>query len=1070
MRATIKIVITSILLFYIGNVAAQHPLAEARYFILPFKSQDPNLIDAGFSMASSVMDKSGLIWIASNRGIVTFDGINYSPRPEFQTPELLYYTSNSRYVKIDDYNRLWIVTNNRGVIMYDINNNNFKFLNDSNEADVRLHTNQIGDIVPFNEHSAFILFNDLSISELNVKTDDLLHYPSRASFTHQENNDEFIKVGEAVVQDNIIWTACKYGVIRFDVKTKKFKQISYPTKPIVYNATHLQRALYVNDDELMVTPYIKDYEGFSILNTKTLEWKKHIDVELDFKIDWAGLATKPLRFISWDENTVIGCLHRAGFLVINKDDYSYEYVSETQLGFGNRGLQRLWDIFKVSDDLYIFPSHYNISRSSTKKNPFEWQSFNFYDNPKPNWQRSLYVDKGTNNLYIGTTFGDGVLELNWESREVKNIPFKSTPFRDDNDLTFEAIRKAPDGKIILGTPVGFFNLDLALRQISADEDLNSSFDNNKKFSIKDMYFFENDFFVITFSNGLYYQNYDTKQTQKIYSETDSVNKVQYYDIQRIEDDQYFVSTSTGLRLLKKNENNYFVVEQIDSLNDHLLNSVSIRYMIRTDEIIWIASDGLGIFKLEMDGPQIKNVNNYKNPSNNKYNFIGKIIYEDDSNSLWLNTAYGFSKFDLDTHVFKNFTLEEGIGFVGRNGKFFHQLYDKSIIAGALKGFHYFHPDSVNTVGLSVTPYIQSCSVDDNPYSLKLYESDTIQIKKAEDLLSFHLAGINFNTSPRNYYTYILEGYQDDWSKPSYDLQTQFTKIPGGEYTFRYKVSPNSFDWYEGQEITVFIEKEFHEYVWFWLLIGLLTLGLIYLYYKYRMQAVRSQAELENSFNKKINELEMNALRLQMNPHFVFNSINSINWFIIKNDKDNASNYLAKFSRLIRLILENSKSKLIPLNNELEAIQLYLEMEKLRFDDKFDYEFIINSDVNTLNLLIPPMIIQPFIENSIWHGLMNKSEKGKIKILVKIDRNKLVCIVEDDGIGRDAAQKINLEKKIKKQSLGLKITEDRLKFIEKVYGIRAQTVTEDLFDEKGIPKGTRVVIEIPQMHKKGNSVI
>ena len=141
--------------------------------------------------------------------------------------------------------------------------------------------------------------------------------------------------------------------------------------------------------------------------------------------------------------------------------------------------------------------------------------------------------------------------------------------------------------------------------------------------------------------------------------------------------------------------------------------------------------------------------------------------------------------------------------------------------------------------------------------------------------------------------------------------------------------------------------------------------------------------------QKGTELEMQALRAQMNPHFIFNSLNSINWFIQQNNRAQASEYLTKFSKLVRLILQNSKASLIPLESELESLALYLELEAMRFDYHFSYKISVPPDMDISMLKVPPLIIQPYVENAIWHGLMHKEEKGQLEIEVNEEDGQLL---------------------------------------------------------------------------------
>ena len=218
--------------------------------------------------------------------------------------------------------------------------------------------------------------------------------------------------------------------------------------------------------------------------------------------------------------------------------------------------------------------------------------------------------------------------------------------------------------------------------------------------------------------------------------------------------------------------------------------------------------------------------------------------------------------------------------------------------------------------------------------------------------------------------------------------------------------------------------------------------------------------MKTDFEKRLANVEMHALRAQMNPHFIFNCLNSIDYYILKNDMETASDYLNRFSRLIRLILQNSRSNYVNLKDELEALKLYIEMESLRFDESFDYEVKIGKGLQLEEIEIPPMLLQPYVENAIWHGLMQREGKGKLDLVITKQNGHLNCIIEDNGIGREAAMAIRSKSATRRKSMGMQITEDRIGMINRLYNTDARINIEDLKDDKGKASGTRVNLEIP----------
>jgi len=229
--------------------------------------------------------------------------------------------------------------------------------------------------------------------------------------------------------------------------------------------------------------------------------------------------------------------------------------------------------------------------------------------------------------------------------------------------------------------------------------------------------------------------------------------------------------------------------------------------------------------------------------------------------------------------------------------------------------------------------------------------------------------------------------------------------------------------------------------------------------KAEAEKARAEAILMDT-QQKMADVEMQALRAQMNPHFIFNCLNSINRYIVKSDQATASLYLTRFAKLIRLILDNSNSKSVTLANEMEALRLYIEMESIRFEKKFDYVISVDDTVQPETVYVPPLIIQPYVENAIWHGLLHKETEGHLSIHVRRKSAQLLeCVIEDNGIGRVKARELKSKSVSSKKSLGMKLTEDRLSLLNKQSQLESSVVVEDLVDSNGETAGTRVTVKI-----------
>jgi tetratricopeptide (TPR) repeat protein len=222
----------------------------------------------------------------------------------------------------------------------------------------------------------------------------------------------------------------------------------------------------------------------------------------------------------------------------------------------------------------------------------------------------------------------------------------------------------------------------------------------------------------------------------------------------------------------------------------------------------------------------------------------------------------------------------------------------------------------------------------------------------------------------------------------------------------------------------------------------------------KLEGEKTKAELQ----QQAAELEMQVLRAQMNPHFIFNCLSSINHFILKNETATASDYLTRFSSLIRMGLNNSKHKYVTLSEELDCLELHIQLEQLRFKNSFRYIIKCSENIDTEDLLVPPLLLQPFVENAIWHGLMLKKGTGKLDIRLQLKEEALECTITDNGIGRKAASDLNNKTATKYKSMGLQITQERIALLDKEQGENSIAI-EDLYDDTGNASGTKVTLRI-----------
>ncbi len=430
----------------------------------------------------------------------------------------------------------------------------------------------------------------------------------------------------------------------------------------------------------------------------------------------------------------------------------------------------------------------------------------------------------------------------------------------------------------------------------------------------------------------------------------------------------------------------------------------------------------------------------------------------DGDFMWIAGDKGIQQLCLKTSTFKNLTRQDGILTYSISD--IEILGDKIYFAGSENvfsidrklAFKKFQPLEV---------YFTEVLVNDKKVPL----ASSYSISQEESLfeIAFNSNGLRAMTSGR--YEYRLQGLSEVWKTVAYgNNRISFSSIPQGDYVMQLRTVTDTGETVSLKEIALEVTVPFYKTLWFWILVmSLLTIAIVFYYKrKLRFRESEKQKALEQiQQDRKLTQLKLENLRSQMNPHFVFNALNSIQDYIVRNHKTLASDYLGKFADLIRTYLEHSTVSKITLAEEIETLEMYLELEKLRFEDKLDYQIIIEPDLDTRQVLIPTMLIQPYAENAIKHGLLHRKKDRLLTISLRADQDQkiLYCLVKDNGVGRRRAQEINDRNHHKKKSFATSATENRLQLLN--YG-NSKKIGVEIIDliENNQAVGTEIRINIP----------
>ncbi len=433
------------------------------------------------------------------------------------------------------------------------------------------------------------------------------------------------------------------------------------------------------------------------------------------------------------------------------------------------------------------------------------------------------------------------------------------------------------------------------------------------------------------------------------------------------------------------------------------------------------------------------------------------LLKGNNNQLWFSSDKTLSVLNTSTKTFQSFDEKIGHRSYGFNAGAV-VLTDSVQYWASERGIIFFNPDKLGATTAVLNPVVYAVHTTDSSYSF--VASDAISLSYKNNTLSFSFTTIDLYGGDNIIYQYKLSNLDNEWINSAGIRQVRYNSLRPGKYSFQVRASVDGINWSSlSNTITVRIRAALWQKWWFRALGVLLIAGIVFYFFRRRVSVIKEREKIRSQYEQKIAEVEMASLRAQMNPHFMFNSLNSINNFILKNDPDNASGYLTKFSRLMRLILDNSRSEWVLLENELKALELYIQLEAVRFDHAFSYSIEVNRDINTETVIVPPLLIQPYVENAIWHGLLHrKTPGGRLDIKLWKNDGVLHIEIEDNGVGREESKRMKSKTATRHKSHGMKITAERMDIVNKVYNVDAGVTITDLDTEKD-RNGTRVLITL-----------
>ncbi|RCR67264.1 sensor histidine kinase [Larkinella punicea] len=1004
-------------------------------------------------VSAITQDDLGFIWIGTVRGLTRFDGLrctNYSP--QFGNPQSLPHRTVRCVFKARD-GILWVGTQ-KGLARLDPQTQSFRRYSFKSLGEgcnlIRTAVQTTNGLLWFGTSGGVVTFDPATgKSRLLTMPSDSTERPT-ANFIRQ-----------LVLDGPTIWIATQAGLYAYSPATQQFRRFrhnasvatSLPDDHIASITRHPRSgALYVGTRKgqiAILNPATGQFRSLPIAVNQSIA-SLLITQEGDL---WAAVAGEGLYRYDASQNRFLG----------------YKNDENNPRSLVSNSLRALFE--DRSGIIWVGSDDAGLSWFNPKIDKFR----SLYDDVGYSPASSLGLDATSlsfdrsDRLWVASRDGLVMIDPQKQSYRIYKHDPKS-PTSIGNDLTYNVLADR-DGKIWVGHFTGLSRLDTATHQ------------------------FEQIRCLPTADNLANYPPFDPNRR-------DFVAGSQVFYSAQAPDGRIFIGTNEKLTIYDPRTRtflNRFNDERIRKLPGKNYNTL---YIDRFNNL-WVGGFG-PVYKIS---PDLKLLDEYVHDQNDPHSLPDDGVTdfaEDETGKLWMSTDNGLARLDEQTKRFDVFTTRHGlpnsdiaalrltgdtlwistsngvavtdirqlrfVPFDEADGLPMTEFESGSserdlkgrLYFGAMRGLVYIQPGRVRINRFVPPVYLTSFKVNGREYLRNISANPPdIVLDHDQDQFSFEIAALNFDNPGANRYAYRLEDFEERWNQTGNRPFASYTNVPSGDYVLHVIAANNDGIWNrEGYRLRVTIRTPFWETWWFRLSALGALIALVVFIAQWRNRRVAKEQQEKSELRERIATSEMKALRSQMNPHFLYNSLNAVRLFVLQNDSDNADKYLVKFARLMRLILGNSRQEWVTLASETEQLQLYLELEQLRFGHQFDFSIETDPSLDQERVSIPPMIIQPYIENAILHGMAHKKSRGSIRVCIKPVGEHLECMVDDDGVGRQKAASLKSHAASSHQSVGLKVTEERLQLIQQRSGKEAGSTIIDKRNDDGEPAGTQVVIRLP----------
>lgn len=989
------------------------------------------------------------LWFSSDKGLYLYDGHEALPVVLPPTPG---YKIESAIIDIypasDD--ALFLLVRNIGFCYYNFRENTIDIYGFFEEQASPLYGNTITAFHRLSEHKVMLGLYRRGLDILDLSTGCVEHFdfvldPENAMQTLNLNHITDIKPDP--FSTDVFWLSCSRGLMRFNMKTRECSEHIYgyldefPQSRSVINL-HL-------DEKEGILWFGTWGNGLMKLDLRTGERQAFLSKKIE---KLSGFYNVILDLVTMDEDRFWICSNDLGISFFDKKNESFTVLANNPF---HEKVDKVLTPRKMHKDLegnlwVVFDDR--LGFLSAKPEALSKIDLSAHNHAQSiNFQIYGALLKGDDQYFL-TFRGDGVLKAERDSFVYLGRSDKVKSIIDSELVRFHI---KGDSTFVFGSS-GLYYLDEKadmLRSLHKHPEgmgyRRSFFDGNRYFYFGSRWngFYQYDLYNEELKNIDIASSYDASYTS---------------DFEMDDKGRLWISHDAGISHYFPSKDSV-VNYDISSILEESSSTQRISFLNRTadNKMLFGSYEGLFAFA-HPDSIPFGAFHRLDSLLNKGDRFV-RDLYQNERGEYWVLTDNRLLLFDENWLSLAVMDKGDGLEADFRHYRICPLNQDSLLLTGPHTAF-FVSRSKLLQEKTSPVPRLRSVMLMNSLlYDVTVSDRvNALEFDYDQNFIDLEIVPMSFSAVEKSRLQWRMKGLQDEWRSAYGPQRLSYNSIGPGQYYFQFQtIDQRGKVLSPIRELSLLIRPPYWETWWFRILVFIAVVLFVFSIYRIRLKQIRDKDKIRADFEKALVEVELKALRAQMNPHFIFNSLNSIKHFLIKSDIQKGVLYLNKFSRLLRMILNHSQHNQVSLEEELNFLRLYLKLEQMRFEQSFEWRIEEPKDLDLSKYAIPTLSIQPLVENAIWHGLLQKRGHRKLIISLKAEEDRFEISILDNGIGREAAGRLRSRSSLKHKSMGLDMVKNRLSLFtggtEEDY-----IVIKDLRTDSGMSAGTEVLISLPKL--------